>query len=142
MSGYFVLQIFSIPFDRLFQALAHGELRIVFQQAARFVDRRQRVRDVARAVRAVRGFDPSDRRIVFRKKLLQVTDQLIERRSLPECRVVDLVYRCGVGRVDGAEVHLDDVVDVGEVAGIFAVAVDVGASWLRNFLTKSGMTAA
>ena len=63
-------------------------------------------------------------RIEFRKVFLQIRYELFECCSFAKSGVVHLVHCIRIFGGHGQPVHQDDVVDVGEVAAVFAVAVD------------------
>ena len=64
--------------------------------------------------------------VVLGEGLLEVVDQLIERGTLTKSGVVHLVDRLRRGRRQCTLVHLDDIIYIGEVATVGAVAIDDG----------------
>lgn len=127
-----------VPVDGDAEAVGHGVFGSVAQKIAGLVDAGQGVGDVAGAVGTVGGLDGADGFVLLAEVLAQVGDELVEGGAFAEGGVVDLIYGGGVGGGHGQHIHLDDVVDVGEVAGILAVAVDVGGLVLHELLHEQG----
>lgn len=127
-----------VPVDCDAEAVGHGIFGSVAQEFSGLVDAGQGVGDVAGAVGTVGGLDGADGFILIAEVLAQVGDELVEGGAFAEGGVVDLVYGGGIGGGHGQHVHLDDIVDVGEVAGILAVAVDVGSLVLHELLHEQG----
>lgn len=101
-------------------------MRLVTQQPFGFADVGQRVGNIARTVGTVNGLDVPDFGVVFRQKFFEVIHQLIQRGLLAAGRVVNPVDGFGVRGFHRQQVHPDDVVDIGEVAAVGAVAIDNG----------------
>ena len=80
--------------------------------------------DVAGTVWAVDRLNSGYCRVVLREILLQVRHELVERGALPVGRIVNLVHGLRILRPKGQHVHLDDIVDIGEVPAVLAVTVD------------------
>lgn len=91
------------------------------------------MRDVAGAVGSVGGLDCFDFGVFFAEEFAEVAHELVEGGAFAEGCVVYLVYGFGVFGGEGEHVHLHDIVDVGEVARVFAVAVYVGGFVRHEF---------
>jgi len=97
----------------------------VAEEGARLGDVGDGMGDVADALGAVVGLDVGDGRVEAGEEVAQAGEELGEGGRGAAGDVVDLVGG-GPGRQGGALVGLDDVLDVGVVAGEGAVAVDGG----------------
>ena len=62
--------------------------------------------------------------IVLREVLLEVVDQLIKCGALTKSGVVHLIDRLGRGGRQRTLIHLNDVIYIGKVATVGAVAID------------------
>ncbi len=94
--------------------------------------------DVAGAVGAVGGLDGFDGGIFLAEEFAEIVHELIKGGAVAESGVVYLVYGFGIFGGEREHVHLYHVVDIGEVARVFAVAVDVGRFVSHEFLYEEG----
>ena len=82
------------------------------------------------------GFDGRNGGVVLGEVLLEVVDQLIECGALTESGVVHLVDSLGRGGRQCTLIHLDDIIYIGEVATVGAVAIDDGLLVRHQLLDK------
>lgn len=94
------------------------------------------MRNITSSVRTMRGFELRYGRIVFREKFFQVADQLVQCGTIAISRIVDLIYSFGIRCLHSPDIHLDHIVDIREIPGIFTVAVDVGRFVVEELLDE------
>lgn len=96
------------------------------------------MRDVADALRSVARLDFCDGGVVGGEVIAEHGEELIEVYSFAAGDVIDAIDGLGFVGKGGQLVGLDDVVDVGEVPGEAAVAIDDGAFVAHEFHHEEG----
>lgn len=94
--------------------------------------------DVAGAVGAVGRLYVHDGGVFLSEEFAEVAHELVKGGAVAEGGVVYLVYGFGVVGGEREHVHLYHVVDIGEVARVLAVAVDVRGLVRHEFLDEEG----
>ena len=110
---------------------------LVPQKLFRFVDRCKRMGDISNPVGPVNDFNLFDFGVELGQKLLQIANQLVQCRAVPEGGVVDGINGLGISGCHGQQVHLYHVVDVGEIARILTVAIDQRRVMVYQLLSQT-----